>query len=108
METIVNCFPKGGFQVCSKEQPIEELEDQPPALPKVINNESYLHIEDSAPCYKENDGIEDEIFEALRTNTSQQQDDDDLEDEPSVPRVTDAAARHSVQLLQPYFTEQPQ
>lgn len=106
METIVNCFRKGGFQVCSEDQPMEELEDQPLALPEVINSESYLHINDSAPFYTENDGIEDEIVEALRTKTSQQQDDDDLEDEPSVPRVTDVAATHSVQLLQLYFTEQ--
>ena len=106
METIVNCFCKGGFQVCSEDQSMEELEDQPPALPEVINSESYLQIDDSAPCYTEDDGIEDEIVEALRTKTSPQQDDDNLEDEPSVARVTHAAARHSVQLLQRYFTEQ--
>ena len=45
IETIVNCFCKEGFQVCSEDQPMEELEDQPPALPEMINSESYLHID---------------------------------------------------------------
>ena len=60
METIVNCFRKGGFQVCS--EPMEEPEDQPSALPEVINSDSYLDIDDEAPCYAENDSIEDEML----------------------------------------------
>ena len=40
METIANCFCKGGFQVCSEYQPMEEPKDQP-ALPEVINSDSY-------------------------------------------------------------------
>ena len=45
METIANCFLKGGFQVCSEGQPMEEPEDQP-ALSEVTNSDSYLHIDD--------------------------------------------------------------
>ena len=46
----------------------------------------------------------------LRSKTPQQQgdheEDDEPDDEPGTPRVTNAAARHSVQLLQRYLTEQ--
>ena len=105
METIANCFHKGGFQVCSEDQPMEEPEDQP-AWPEVINSDSYLHIDDEAPCHTDNDSIEDEIVEAFKSKKLQQQDDPEDDDEPGDPRVTHAAARHSVQLLQRYFTEQ--
>lgn len=81
---------------------MEEPEDQPRALPEVINSDSQLHIDDEAPCYAENDSIEDEIVEALRSKTPQQQDDheadddqdDDQDDETSVSRVTHVAVRH--------------
>lgn len=66
---------------------MEEPENQSPALPQVINSKSHLDNDDSALCHAENDSIKDEIIEALRSSTHQQ-DDYNEDTELSLPKVT--------------------
>ena len=121
-ETIGNCFRKGGFkqpettsradEATGGEPPGQEeqlVPEEESALPEVTNGDSYLHIDDDAPCFTDQDSYDDDIVEEVvgkraRVKESLAAEDDDEED--GEPMVTHTAARCSVQLLQRYFVEQ--
>ena len=122
-ETIANCFRKGGFkqpettsradEATGGEPPGQEeqlVPEEESALPEVTNGDSYLHIDDDAPCFTDEDSydnddiVEEVVSKRARVEESLAAEDNDEED--GEPMVTHTAARRSVQLLQRYFVEQ--
>ena len=117
-KTISNCFRKGGFvkllpeDATLPEEPGVDANEQDDtlSLPEVVNGTEYLGIDDDAPCFAEDNHLEDDIVEVIVNDRSCTEDSlsgDDLDDDTDrEPAVTHAAARRAVQLLERYFVEQ--
>ena len=118
-KTILNCFQKGGFvkplledSRLSQEPGVDRNEeDDSLSLPEVVNGAEYLDIDDDAPCFPEDNNLEDNIVEAIVNERScadgnDDTDDDSDEEQTIEPTVTHTAARRAIQVLERYFVEQ--
>ena len=116
-QTIANCFRKGGFRVVTaseesteSREPASEGSDEEQTLPEVANGDCYLRVDDDLQCYNEDDTLEEDIVEAVSSKRpcledGSEQEDSDCDDDVAA-KITHAAARRSIQVLQQYFIEQ--
>ncbi|KAI6651119.1 Tigger transposable element-derived protein 6-like [Oopsacas minuta] len=111
-QTIANCFRKGGFWVTASEEGTEknlasQESNEEQALPEVVNGDSYLLIDEDMKCYNEDGTLEDDIVETLSNKRLCLEDGSDSDsDNDTVVRISNVAAKRSIQVLQQYFVEQ--
>ncbi|KAI6651320.1 Tigger transposable element-derived protein 6-like [Oopsacas minuta] len=111
-QTIANCFRKGGFWVTASEEGTEKSlasqeSNEEQALPEVVNGDSYLLIDEDMKCYNEDGTLEDDIVETLSNKRLCLEDGSDSDsDNDTVARISNVAAKRSIQVLQQYFVEQ--
>ena len=81
------------------------MPEEESALPEVTNGDSYLHIDDDAPCFADEDSYDDDdiaeevVSKRARVEESLAAEDDDEDSEPMVTHSCKALSAASPALL---------